>query len=70
MFFKKQDPQWERGITHLRAYRKINGDGNVPLLYQCNDGFNLGHWLNGQRRMGNRLKPARAKELRECGVDV
>jgi hypothetical protein len=42
----------------------------VPLLYQCADGFNLGHWLNGQRRMGNKLKPARAKELRECGVDV
>jgi hypothetical protein len=70
MFWKKQDPQWEKGIKHLRNYRKVNGDAKVSVMYQCSDGFKLGNWLNGQKRIGNRLPPDRLKSLRECGVEI
>ena len=31
MFWKKRDPQWEKGIKQLKGYRKLHGDANVPI---------------------------------------
>ncbi|NCF76330.1 MAG: hypothetical protein GWP45_03960, partial [Proteobacteria bacterium] len=68
MFWKKRDPQWEKGIKQLQGYKRVNGDANVPIMYVCADGFRLGSWLHGQKRIGKRLAPERLKALTECGV--
>ena len=70
MFWKKRDPQWEHGVKRLRGYKRLYGDGNVPLTYVCKDGFRLGSWLHGQSRLGKRLPVEREQALRECGVSL
>ena len=70
MFWKKRDPQWEKGIKQLRGYRKLHGDANVPITYVSSKNFRLGSWLHGQKRIGKRLPPERIKELRECSVVI
>jgi len=52
----------------LQGYKRVNGDANVPIMYVCADGFRLGSWLHGQKRIGKRLAPERLKALTECGV--
>ena len=70
MFMKKEDPQWDKGIAHLRGYRKMNGDAEIPLMYRTPNGFPLGHWLHGQKRLGRRLDPKRQEQLKSCGVVI
>ena len=44
------DAKWNEGLRHLEAYRDERGDCNVPSSHTAADGFNLGRWVNTQRR--------------------
>ncbi|MBQ2240621.1 MAG: helicase associated domain-containing protein, partial [Clostridia bacterium] len=41
---------WNKGFDELRKYHELHGDCNVPLRYKSETGFQLGLWLQNQRR--------------------
>ena len=69
-FGKSATLHGRKGINQLRSYKRVNGDANVPIMHVCSNGFRLGHWLHGQKRIGKRLPPDRLKALQDCGVEL
>ena len=70
MFNKNQDPEWTRGISHLRRFITLNGTADVPITYVCRDNFKLGLWVSQQKRIGTRLPVEKVRQLREFGVPL
>ncbi len=56
----------------IRKYKDENGDANIPFGYTCEDGLQLGRWLNnlrvGLQKNPSRLSPERLAKLKELGV--
>ena len=56
----------------IRKYKDENGDANIPFGYTCEDGLQLGRWLNnlrvGLQKNPSRLSPERLAKLRDLGV--
>ena len=50
MVWELDDP-WEIGFAHAKVYADENGHLNVPVLYECEDGYKLGRWISNQRSM-------------------
>ena len=42
--------RWETGYMHLVAYYTKHKHSNVPISYECDDGFRLGNWVHQQRQ--------------------
>jgi hypothetical protein len=61
-----RDPLWEKGFSHLKAYRDREGHCDVPSKHR-EKGFYLGRWVNGQRRRKSGLSEERQKRLEDLG---
>lgn len=48
--------KWELGFEHARAYYRRYGDLKVPAAYKSPDGFALGSWIVGQRKLKSPTK--------------
>jgi superfamily II DNA or RNA helicase len=57
---------WEFWFGLLQTYKEQHGHCRVPKGYKTN-GFNLGHWVNNQRRRQDQLSLARIQQLDELG---
>ena len=55
---------WERGFSHLTAFREREGHCKVPQLHEEN-GFRLGSWVADQRRNADTLSNDRRRWLDE-----
>lgn len=42
--------QWDKAYDSAAIYYKDHGDLDVPLKYKTESGFQLGIWINGQRK--------------------
>ena len=58
--------QWEQAFAALKKFRKREGHCRVETEHK-EDGLNLGHWVNAQRRKKDRLTPDRLKHLNSLG---
>jgi superfamily II DNA or RNA helicase len=70
MIWDKSDASWEEGLANARAYRDVNGNLDVPVAWQADDGYPLGMWLAGyrRRRVNGEISPGRAAVLEELGI--
>jgi hypothetical protein len=63
------DPQrfaWEEGFKHLATYRDVHGDCLVQQKLRTED-FNLGSWVNTQRRLKESLSNNQLNRLNDLG---
>ena len=64
---------FEVGLGHLDEFITQHGHANVRTTYQCDDGFNLGQWVNSRRksRRAGRATPTpdQIRQLDERGFD-
>ena len=54
---------WEKGFARFTAYMKANGSTRVPKGYCDEDGYQLGNWIAGQRRLKSKLSADRRERL-------
>ncbi|OQK17582.1 hypothetical protein AU255_06845 [Methyloprofundus sedimenti] len=47
--------QWEQGFNYLKLYTLQKGHARVLWNYKTSDGYNLGQWVNMQRRNRHQL---------------
>jgi hypothetical protein len=64
------DQQWEGGYSHLKAFRDKEGHCQVPKKYKTEDGYNLGQWLQDQRKKFASLSGEKKAQLLDLGVLV
>ena len=58
--------RWGSGLDHLKRYKKINGDANVPAAYiDPEDGYTTGRWASHQRgaKKNGKLSPEQIAQL-------
>ena len=65
---------WEEMFLRAKEYYNQNGHLLVPISYVCEDGVNLGKWVNTQRAVANGLRAgimdeSRRKMLDSIGMD-
>ena len=58
--------QWTDNFEQLEQYVNKNGSARVPAGFTTRDGFNLGQWVAGQRRIKESLSSERRKRLESC----
>ena len=58
--------QWEEGFNYLVDYKKEFGDCLAPAVFKSND-YNLGSWVQKQRRNKEQLIPERLDRLNGLG---
>jgi hypothetical protein len=59
--------KWENGFQHLLQYRDEKKHCNVPQDYVAADGFELGSWVDKQRRKRNTMPSERRERLKAIG---
>ena len=57
------DHIWEEGFEHLEEYVIANGNAKVPPTYVCEDGYNLGRWVDRQRTLRNSIDAEKKRRL-------
>ena len=60
---------WEQNFAALKKFHKREGHCRVETE-QKEDGLNLGHWVNAQRRKKDRLTPDRLRRLNSLGFNL
>jgi len=65
--WNEQGVKWDESFGFLEQYVVEHGDARVPGGFMCEDGFNLGEWVSGQRKSRNTLSPERTERLEELG---
>jgi len=65
------DKSFMEGYTHAREYAEKGGClAEIPISYECADGFRLGSWLHEKRRTSRQyLSEEHKKMLAEIGFD-
>jgi superfamily II DNA or RNA helicase len=61
--------QWEQAFAALKKFREREGHCRVETEHK-EDGLNLGHWVNAQRRKKDRLTPDRLRHLKSLGFNL
>ena len=61
--------QWEQAFAALKKFRKREGHCRVETEHK-EDGLNLGHWVNAQRRKKDKLTPDQLKHLNSLGFNL
>ena len=61
------EDRWEKGYDELLVYRRDNGNCQVPSDYVTKNGFNLGVWVNNQRKLDGSLPEDRKLKLDRIG---
>ena len=68
----KSEVVWETGLEHLQSYLNSHDIDKLSRSYICEDGFQLGDWVDRQRRSIRENNPVmtemRQKQLKELGV--
>ena len=64
---------WDLMYAEAKEYYRQNGHLNVPRRYKTNDGYNLGNWIQTQRKVYaglqyGQLDPSRIKKLEQIGM--
>ena len=61
--------RWLKGFQELRGFRDSHGHVRVPIKHVTTGGFNLGFWINTQRKakLRGRLSEEQVKQLEELG---
>ncbi len=54
---------WEEGFRHLKEYTEREGDAQVTFDYKMADGYRLGNWVAGQRKVKYKISAARKARL-------
>jgi hypothetical protein len=62
------EADWEAGISYLKVYKERMGHCRVPIDHKEN-GFNLGQWVNNQRRLKAQITVERRERLDALGFD-
>lgn len=65
-----REASFRRGLEAATAYHATHGHLDVPQLYDDEDGFALGRWINRMRKAyaAGTLKPAQIKALEKIGM--
>ena len=66
------DAQWNAGYSHMVDFKQTFHHARVPVGYVSADQYNLGNWLNAQKRAykNGRLGEDRCRSLRQIGVEL
>jgi hypothetical protein len=57
------DTSWEEGFEHLEEFVLTSGNAEVPSNHVCEDGYNLGRWVDRQRSFRNSLTNEQKSKL-------
>jgi len=60
------EAKWEEGFQSLQRYHEREGHCRVPSTH-CEQGYQLGQWVNRQRRAQATLSPERRARLDALG---
>ncbi|MEU7072984.1 Helicase associated domain protein [Streptomyces narbonensis] len=65
-----REASFRRGLEAATAYHEAHGHLDVPRLYDDENGFALGRWINRARKAhaAGTLKPAQIKSLEHLGI--
>ena len=65
-----REASFRRGLEAATAYQQTYGHLDVPRLYDDENGFALGRWINRMRKAyaAGTLKPAQIKSLEHLGI--
>jgi superfamily II DNA or RNA helicase len=55
--------RWEHGFNHLKKFVDEAGHSKVPQSLKVADGYSLGEWVSGQRKMRNQMPLDRKRRL-------
>jgi hypothetical protein len=69
MLWNARDAKWDTFCQAAAAYRDEHGDLLIPRDYRTPDGLNLGLWIRFQRRMREKMDPARRDRLDGLGME-
>ena len=66
----KHHSTWEKSYLAACAYKKANGNLDIPVAYVTEDGCRLGRWIRRQKEKFEILSESRKKKLLALGLEI